>query len=140
MGARERFEIKTVIKTDQGVRLDKWLWAARFYKTRSLAIEAINGGKVHLNGSRAKPSKEVKLNDQLRIRRSLTEMTVEVIALSDKRGSATIAQTLYAETDESIADRERLQALRKLSTPPGGFADHKPDKRERRKIIRFIGK
>jgi len=127
-------------KIEQGVRLDKWLWAARFYKTRSLAVAAINGGKIHLNGSRAKPSKEVKLNDQLRIRRSLTEMTVTVVGLSDKRGSATVAQALYLETDESIADRERLQALRKLSTPPGGFSDHKPDKRERRKIIRFIGK
>jgi len=124
----------------QGVRLDKWLWAARFYKTRSLATEAINGGKIHLNGFRAKPGKEVKPNDQLRIRRSLTEMTVAVLAVSDKRGSATVAQTLYEETGESIADRERLQALRKLSRSPGGFSDHKPDKHERRKIIRFIGK
>lgn len=124
----------------KGVRLDKWLWAARFYKTRSLASEAINGGKVHLNGTRAKQSKEVAVDDQLRIRRSTTEMTVVVMAVSSKRGSATIAQTLYTETAESIAERERLQALRKLSTPPGGFADHKPDKRERRKIIRFIGK
>ncbi len=124
----------------KGVRLDKWLWAARFYKTRSLASEAINGGKVHLNGTRAKQSKEVAVDDQLRIRRSTTEMTVIVTAVSSKRGSATIAQTLYTETAESIAERERLQALRKLSTPPGGFADHKPDKRERRKIIRFIGK
>ncbi len=122
------------------MRLDKWLWAARFYKTRSLATEAINGGKIHLNGFRAKPSKEVKINDLLRIRRSLTEMTIAVLAVSGKRGSATIAQALYAETDESIADRERLQALRKLSTPPDGFSDHKPDKRQRRKIIRFIGK
>ncbi len=125
---------------DEKVRLDKWLWAARFYKTRSLASEAINGGKVHLNGARAKPSKEVTIDDQLRIRRSTTEMTVVVTAISGKRGSATIAQTLYTETAESIAERERLQALRKLSTPPGGFSDHKPDKRERRKIIRFIGK
>ncbi len=124
----------------KGVRLDKWLWAARFYKTRSLASEAINGGKVHLNGTRAKQSKEVSVDDQLRIRRSTTEMTVVVTAVSSKRGSATIAQTLYTETAESIAERQRLQALRKLSTPPGGFADHKPDKRERRKIIRFIGK
>jgi len=131
---------KTAGKIEQGVRLDKWLWAARFYKTRSLATEAINGGKIHLNGFRAKPSKEVKLNDLLRIRRSLTEMTVAVLAVSGKRGSATIAQALYAETDESIADRERLQSLRKLSTPPDGFSDHKPDKRQRRKIIRFIGK
>jgi len=124
----------------KGVRLDKWLWAARFYKTRSLASEAISGGKVHLNGTRAKQSKEVAVDDQLRIRRSTTEMAVVVTAVSSKRGSATIAQTLYTETAESIAERERLQALRKLSTPPGGFADHKPDKRERRKIIRFIGK
>ncbi len=131
---------KTAGKIEQGVRLDKWLWAARFYKTRSLATEAINGGKIHLNGFRAKPSKEVKLNDLLRIRRSLTEMTVVVLAVSGKRGSATIAQALYAETDESIVDRERLQSLRKLSTPPGSFSDHKPDKRQRRKIVRFIGK
>ncbi len=128
------------MSVDEQVRLDKWLWAARFYKTRSLASDAINGGKVHLNGSRAKPSKEVKLDDQLRIRRATTEMTVVVTAISSKRGSATIAQTLYSETAESIAERERLEVLRKLSTPAGGFADHKPDKRERRKIIRFIGK
>jgi len=129
-----------MMNAEQGVRLDKWLWAARFYKTRSLAIEAINGGKIHLNGSRAKPSKAVHPDDQLRIRRGATEMTVVVIAISSKRGPATTAQTLYAETAESIAERERLQALRKLSTPAGGFSDHKPDKRERRKIMRFIGK
>lgn len=128
------------MSADKGVRLDKWLWAARFYKTRSLASEAINGGKVHLNGTRAKQSKEVTVDDQLRIRRATTEMTVVVTVVSSKRGSATIAQTLYTETAESIAARERLQALRKLSTPPGGFSDHKPDKRQRRKIIRFIGK
>jgi len=128
------------MSADEKVRLDKWLWAARFYKTRSLASEAINGGKVHLNGSRAKPSKEVKLDDQLRIRRATTEMTVVVIAISGKRGSATIAQTLYSETAESIAERERYEMLRKLSTPVGGYPDHKPDKRGRRKIIRFIGK
>jgi len=128
------------MKPEKGVRLDKWLWAARFYKTRSLAIGAINGGKIHLNGTRAKPSKEVKVDDQLRIRRGISEMTVVVTTISDKRGPATIAQALYSETPESISERERLQALRKLSTPPGGFSDHKPDKRERRKIIRFIGK
>lgn len=125
---------------EAGVRLDKWLWAARFYKTRSLATAAINGGKIHLNGTRAKPSKAVKLGDQLRIRRAMVEMTVAVIALSDKRGSATVAQTLYAETSESVAERERLQALRKLSAPLGGYQTRKPDKRERRRIIRFQAK
>ncbi len=125
---------------EKGVRLDKWLWAARFYKTRSLATAAINGGKIHLNGNRAKPSKEVQTNDLLRIRRSTLEMTVKVISLSDKRGSATIAQALYAETAESSEAREHLQAQRKLSMPENGFSERKPDKRERRKIIRFIGK
>lgn len=127
------------MNSEQGVRLDKWLWAARFYKTRSLANAAINGGKIHLNGARAKPSKEVKLDDQLRIRRASAEVTVVVTAISGRRGSATIAQTLYNETAESIVERERLQALRKLSTP-GGHSGHKPDKRERRKIIRFQGR
>ncbi len=136
----ERLIAVTMKEEAQGVRLDKWLWAARFYRTRSLAIAAINGGKIHLNGVRAKPSKAVKLGDRLRIRRALTEMVVVVTAISAQRGSASIAQTLYSETAESVAERERQQALRKLSAPPGGFSSHRPDKRERRKIIRFIGK
>lgn len=125
---------------DQDIRLDKWLWAARFFKTRSLAREAINGGKVHLNGARVKPSRPVKVDDLLRLRRGTDEMSVVVTGLSDRRGSATIAQTLYCETEESISERERLRALRKLATPVGGYSDHKPDKRERRRIMRFQGR
>lgn len=125
---------------DQEVRLDKWLWAARFFKTRSLASGAISGGKVHVNGNRVKPSRAVKVHDLLRIRRGIDEMTVVITAVSDRRGSASIAQTLYNETEESVSERERLRILRRLSTPVGGYSDHKPDKRERRKIMRLQGR
>jgi len=91
----------------QNVRIDKWLWAARFYKTRSLASEAIKGGKVHVNGNRTKPSREVELGDTLILRQGFDEKTVVVQALSDKRGPATVAQQLYSETEESMASERR---------------------------------
>jgi ribosome-associated heat shock protein Hsp15 len=116
-------------------RLDKWLWAARFFKTRSLAKEAIEGGKVHYQDQRTKVSKEVHVGDIYKIRQGLEEKIIEVLDLSETRGPASVAQTLYKETPESIALRAKHQEERKLllMTAP----DHRPDKRDRRKIIQF---
>ncbi len=112
------------------VRLDKWLWAARFFKTRSLAVEAIEGGRVSLNGDRAKPAKTVKVGDALAIRRPPFEFHVSVKALSDQRGNATIAATLYEETEESRARRATLAAEMK-SLPQPRFKG-RPTKKTRR--------
>lgn len=118
------------------VRLDKWLWAARFFKTRQLAKDAIEGGKVHYNGARSKVSKKVEIGATLTIRQGYAEKIVTVIDLSDKRGSASIAQTLYNETTDSIEKREHETMLRKLNkaTLPNPT---KPNKKERRQIISF---
>lgn len=123
--------------TDTPVRLDKWLWAARFYKTRSLAKEAVEGGKVHYNGTRAKPSRHVEIGALLRMRLGFDEKTVEVLDLSDKRRGAPEAQQLYRETEESIARREKQAALRKAQKATQLAPDHKPNKKERRDIRRF---
>ncbi len=120
-----------------GVRLDKWLWAARFFKTRSLAKAAIEGGKVQLDGSRVKVSKEVSAGDRLKIRQGWDEKEVTVIAVTDQRRSATEAQALYEESPESIQRRESAAAARKAA---GGMLERpvrKPNKKERRQIHRF---
>src|SRR5580765_8810159 len=101
------------------VRLDKWLWAARFFKTRGAATEAVLGGRVHLNGARVKPSKEVRVSDSVEITIGPVKRTVEVTGISDKRGPATVAATLYAETPESIAAREQSALERRVARPPG---------------------
>ncbi|MDO5768465.1 MAG: S4 domain-containing protein [Psychrobacter sp.] len=125
--------------TLQKVRLDKWLWAARFYRTRTLAKEAIEGGKVHFAGSRVKTSKEIGVGDELTIRQgsatAMTEKTVLVKALSLQRGNATVAQTLYEETDESINRREYYSEQRKLANL--ARPDTKPNKKQRRDLQRF---
>ena len=120
------------------VRLDKWLWAARFFKTRKLSTEAIQGGHVHVNGVRGKPARQVSIGDELAITRGIYTYKIEVIELSDKRGSASIAQKLYKETEDSIKQRETIQLQRKnqLILAP----KKRPDKRERAKIIRFKNK
>ena len=117
------------------VRLDKWLWAARFFKTRSLARTAIDGGKVHINGQRGKPSKPVQIGDELTVRLGYSEKDVVVLALHDKRGPASLAQTLYQETEASVARYEREKAARQLAhqTAP----ERRPDKKQRRQITRF---
>ena len=118
------------------VRLDVWLWAARFFKTRSLAKQAIEGGKIDCNGVPAKASKGVHAGDRVRVRRSEEAMLVDVVALSEQRGSAALAQTLYRETDESRTAREALREQRRMqghAAPPT-----KPDKRARR-LIRALG-
>jgi ribosome-associated heat shock protein Hsp15 len=117
------------------VRIDKWLWAARFFKTRGLATEAVTGGRVHVNGARVKPAKDVRVGDSIVIRVGVTEWTVKVVELSEKRGPAAVAQGLYAETDESRASRERLALQRKAAPPPlGADLGGRPTKQDRRRI------
>jgi ribosome-associated heat shock protein Hsp15 len=116
------------------MRLDKWIWAARFYKTRSAATDAVLGGRVHVNGVRVKPAKEVRGGDQIQLTIGVTRRVVEVLALSDKRGPAAVAATLYRETPESIDARERAAAERKLARPPGADLGERPTKLDRRRL------
>ncbi|WP_425642292.1 ribosome-associated heat shock protein Hsp15 [Marinomonas gallaica] len=117
----------------QAVRLDKWLWAARFYKTRSLCKEAVDGGKVMYNGSKGKASRNVELGALVTIRKGWDEMTVEIKGLSEQRRGAPEAQLLYSETAESIEKRER-RAVEHKSFGGRIMADHRPNKKERRDI------
>jgi len=119
----------------QSVRIDKWLWAARFFKTRSLATEMVNAGHIQCNGERSKPSKAVQTGDVLQIKRSQEIFIVTITALAEKRGSATLAQTLYQETEHSISAREEQRLLRKFNAPPA--PQKRPDKKSRRQIIQF---
>lgn len=116
------------------MRLDKWLWAARFYKTRSLAKTAIDGGKVHLNAARVKAAKEVKVGDTLAITRGETVQIVLVRALASRRGSATIAATLYAETAASIEQREARAADRRMQRAGLTVPKVRPNKHQRRRL------
>lgn len=118
------------------VRLDKWLWAARFYKTRGLAADAIDGGKVDVNGARAKRAKMVQVGDEVRVRQPPFEHTVMVRGVSERRGPASVAATLYEETAESKAKRDAL-ALQIRSMPSGDWETGRPTKRDRREIERF---
>lgn len=127
--------------SDKSVRLDKWLWAARFFKTRAIAKEAIGGGKVELNRKRAKPSRDVRLGDSLVITRGHERYEITVTGLSARRGPASVAATLYEESESSI-ERRRAQAeqraLERRAAPT--LPDRRPDKRSRRRIIRFTRK
>ena len=117
------------------VRIDKWLWAARFFKTRTLAADAVKGGRVELGGARVKAAKEVAVGDELKITIGQTRRTVIVRAVSDKRGPAKIAQTLYEETPESVTAREAAAEQRRLmSPPPGADLGMRPTKRDRRRL------
>lgn len=120
------------------VRLDLWLWAARFFKTRSLAKHAIDTGKIEIGGQRAKPSRAVRVNDALRIVRGEEIFEVDVRGLSDTRGPASFAQTLYAETEASRQAREAARALRVAERTGYRAPETKPDKRARR-LIRALG-
>ncbi|MET3929666.1 ribosome-associated heat shock protein Hsp15 [Lysobacter sp. OAE881] len=120
------------------VRLDLWLWAARFFKTRSLAKHAIDTGKIEIGGQRAKPSRAVRVNDALRIVRGEEIFEVDVRGLSDTRGPASVAQTLYAETEASRQAREAAHALRVAERTGYRAPETKPDKRARR-LIRALG-
>ena len=120
-----------------GVRLDKWLWAARFFKTRPAATEAVTGGRVHLNGGRTKPAHPVRPGDEVSVRQGIFETVVVVLAVSERRGPASEAACLYEETADSRARRERLREEARLRE--GLRRAGRPDKRERREIRRFRG-
>ncbi|MGY6027501.1 ribosome-associated heat shock protein Hsp15 [Phytobacter sp. AG2a] len=122
---------------EQNVRLDKWLWAARFYKTRALAREMIEGGKVHYNGQRSKPSKVVELNAMLTLRQGNDERTVMIKGITEQRRPADEAVTLYEETAESIEKREKMAQARKLNALTMPHPDRRPDKKERRDLMKF---
>lgn len=118
-------------------RLDKWLWAARFFKTRAQAQTAVKGGHVHLNGQRSKPSASLSVGDRLHITKGPFGFTVDVDALSEKRGPATQAQTLYTETQDSIDAREQAAAERRARRAQLPHHAGRPDKRQRRELRRF---
>ena len=126
---------------EEGVRLDKWLWAARFFKTRPLAVEAIRGGKVHCNGQRSKPARMIRAGDRLCIRKASCEWEIEIRAVCGRRKSAKEAALLYLESPESLERRqlqeERIRLERAANPSPRA---HRPNKRERRLIHRFVGK
>jgi ribosome-associated heat shock protein Hsp15 len=119
------------------IRVDKWLWAARFFKTRSLAAEAVSGGKIEINGERAKPSRVVRIGDKVGIRRGPYEWTIIVKDASRLRGPAPQAQQLYEETEESRRKREAAIAQLRLERPPELDVPGRPSKRDRRAIQRF---
>ena len=118
----------------EGVRIDKWLWAARFFKTRSAATEAVLGGRVHVNDARVKPSKDVRVGDTVVVTVRTVRRTVAVTGLSERRGSAAVAATLYAESAESIAAREQTALERRLARPVGADLGARPTKLDRRRL------
>ncbi|MCO1332739.1 RNA-binding S4 domain-containing protein [Microbulbifer sp. OS29] len=118
------------------VRIDKWLWAARFFKTRNIAKQAIEGGKVHADGHRVKASKEVSTGAKLSIRQGWDLVEVEVVSLSNQRRGAEIARMLYRETEDSISRREREKAERQATN--AGIQQDRPNKKQRRQIHRFL--
>ncbi len=115
-------------------RIDKWLWAARFFKTRSLAAQAVTGGKVQLNGNRVKPARALKTGDRLQIHKAGFEYRVTVLDLSERRGPAMVAQTLYSESEDSIQRREALKEQHRLAAASAPRPRHKPDKKARRQL------
>ena len=122
------------------MRLDKWLWAARFFKTRSLAAKACELGRIEVNGQQSKPSREVRAGDLLRIKNDSGEFQVEVLLLSEMRGPAAVAQTLYRETEASRESRLKLAEERKMMPHFESLREGKPSKRDRRELDRLRGK
>ena len=115
-------------------RIDKWLWAARFFKTRGAATQAVLGGRAHVNGVRVKPSHEVRPGDTVEVTTRSEKRTVDVVAIADRRGPAAAAAALYVETPESISAREQAQLERRLATPPGMGFGGRPTKLDRRRL------
>jgi ribosome-associated heat shock protein Hsp15 len=122
------------------VRIDKWLWAARFFKTRALGSKACDLGRIHSNGHQAKPAREVRVGDMLLIKNEGGEFEIEVLALSEMRGPAAVAQTLYRETEAGKEARLKLVAERKAMQEFAPLPEHRPTKRDRRRIIQFRGR
>ena len=118
----------------EDVRVDKWLWAARFFRTRRAAAEAVLGGRVHVNAVRVKPSKTLRVGDTVAMTIGAVKRTVEVAALTDKRGPAAVAAGLYTETPESASAREQAALERRLSRPPGADLGARPTKLDRRRL------
>ncbi len=129
-----------MVDDNSKLRIDKWLWAARFFKTRSQAGQAVQGGKIHLNGARVKPSKEVAIGDRVEIRKLDQIFLVTITGINRFRRPAVEARELYEESEESVRNREAQSHLRKLIKAPGSAPAKRPDKRERRKIREFIRK
>ena len=127
----------TAASPNSSTRLDKWLWAARFYRTRAIAKQMIDGGKVFYNGQRTKSGKSIAINDVIKIRQGFEEKEIIVITLADKRRDATFAATLYKETSVSLATREKNALARKQGILLSPASDTKPDKKQRRKIRQF---
>jgi ribosome-associated heat shock protein Hsp15 len=123
-----------------GVRMDKWLWAARFFKTRAIASRACELGRIESNGQQAKPSREVRVGDMLQVKNDSGDFHVEVLDLSEMRGPAAVAQKLYRETDASRELRQKVAEERKTMMPFEAIRDGKPSKRDRRVIDRFRGR
>lgn len=121
----------------ESVRIDKWLWAARFFKTRALASKACDLGRIHSNGIQAKPARDLKTGDMLQIKNEGGEFQVEVLLLNEMRGPAAVAQTLYRETEASKEARQKAAAERKLMQEFAPIPEHRPSKRDRRRIIQF---
>ncbi|WP_234000064.1 MULTISPECIES: ribosome-associated heat shock protein Hsp15 [unclassified Pseudoalteromonas] len=128
---------KTPEQKPDPVRLDKWLWAVRLYKTRALAREMVQGGRVHYNGQRCKPSKQVEVGAQIRLAQGFDEKQITVIKLLEKRVAAPIAVTCYEETEQSKQKREENAQARKNNAFFAPHPDHKPDKKQRRELIKF---
>ncbi|HDR1021465.1 TPA: ribosome-associated heat shock protein Hsp15 [Pasteurella multocida] len=124
-------------ENDDQVRLDKWLWAARFYKTRTIAKEMIDGGKVHYNGQRTKPNKTVEVGGIIKLRQGNEEKEVEVTALSTQRRGAPEAQLLYKETEKSVEQRAKMAIARKINALTMPHPDRRPNKKERRDLLKF---
>lgn len=121
------------------VRIDKWLWAARFFKTRAQASKACDLGRIHSNTIQAKPARDVKIGDMLTVRNEGGQFEIEVLALSEMRGPAAVAQTLYRETEASKAAREKVAAEMRAMREFAPIPEHRPSKRDRRRIIQFRG-
>jgi ribosome-associated heat shock protein Hsp15 len=121
------------------VRIDKWLWAARFFKTRAQASKACDLGRIHSNGIQAKPARDVRVGDMLLVRNEGGEFQIEVLLLSEIRGPAAVAQTLYRETEASIEARLKAAAERKAMQQYAPLPERRPSKRDRRRIIQFRG-
>jgi ribosome-associated heat shock protein Hsp15 len=124
-------------ETPDETRIDKWLWAARFFKTRSQATAAVSGGKVQVNGDAAKPARTVKIGDRVRLRLGPTEFQLTITGIGERRGSAEVAQSLYVESPESLAERQRVAGERRFATAPSYEEKGRPSKKDRRDLDRW---